>query len=234
MYILNLFFFWNKQSSKQSGVRRMSHEAASNKSSLSLANTSTSLQNSSSPSSSSTATTASTSPSQSVTTTATANNSSTTVVNSSSNSSSGIQPSLANVPSVVQALLEHQLSWSFNVIELERVTNKRPLTWLGMAILRHFNVPATLQCSETTIRDWLAVIEANYHDNPYHNSTHAADVMQATAFFLRSKRITAALDPMDQAISLIAAIIHDIDHPGRNSAFLCNSSHQLAILYNDM
>ncbi len=103
-----------------------------------------------------------------------------------------------------------------------------------MSILRHFNVPSTLQCSETVIRNWLAVIEANYHDNPYHNSTHAADVMQATAFFLRSKRIAAALDPMDQAISLIAAIIHDIDHPGRNSAFLCNSSHQLAILYNDM
>lgn len=206
----------------------MSHEAASNKSSLSLANTSSSLQNSSSPSSSN-ATTASTSPSQSVTTTATASNTNTTVV-----SSSGIQPSLANVPPAVQALLEHQLSWSFNVIELERVTNKRPLTWLGMSILRHFNVPATLQCSETTIRNWLAVIEKNYHDNPYHNSTHAADVMQATAFFLRSKRITAALDPMDQAISLIAAIIHDIDHPGRNSAFLCNSSHQLAILYNDM
>ena len=29
------------------------------------------------------------------------------------------------------------------------------------------------------------------------------------------------------------AIIHDVDHPGRNSAFLCNSGSKLAILYND-
>lgn len=189
----------------------MSHEAASNKSSLSLANPSTP-----------------------------------TVT----------QPSLTNVPANVQALLDHELSWNFNVIELERITNKRcvkrdamsgeknnasflnlffrPLTWLGLSLLNRFNVCTVLQCSETTVRNWLSVIESNYHENPYHNSTHAADVMQATAYFLMSKRINAALDPMDQIISLIAAIIHDVDHPGRNSAFLCNSSHQLAILYNDM
>ena len=29
------------------------------------------------------------------------------------------------------------------------------------------------------------------------------------------------------------AIIHDVDHPGRNSAYLCNSGSELAILYND-
>ena len=32
---------------------------------------------------------------------------------------------------------------------------------------------------------------------------------------------------------MIGAIIHDVDHPGRNSAFLCNSRSELAILYND-
>ncbi len=85
-----------------------------------------------------------------------------------------------------------------------------------------------------TLMNWLTVIEANYHDNPYHNSTHAADVMQATAFFLRKPRLKALFDPLDEAICLIAAIIHDIDHPGKNSAFLCNSNNELAILYNDM
>ena len=33
--------------------------------------------------------------------------------------------------------------------------------------------------------------------------------------------------------SLIAAAIHDVDHPGRNNQFLINSNHNLAILYND-
>ena len=58
--------------------------------------------------------------------------------------------------------------------------------------------------------------------------------MQATAYFLMSERLKTLFDPLDQAICLIAAIIHDVDHPGRNSAFLSNSNHELAVLYNDM
>lgn len=110
-----------------------------------------------------------------------------------------------------------------------------PLVWLGLSIFERFNVCQTLNCSESTARQWLSVIESNYRNhNPYHNSTHAADVAQATAYFLMSKRLSTIFDPLDQAICLIAAIIHDIDHPGRNSSFLANSNHDLALLYNDM
>lgn len=34
--------------------------------------------------------------------------------------------------------------------------------------------------------------------------------------------------------ALIAATIHDLDHPGRGNAFLINTRHSLALLYNDM
>lgn len=42
------------------------------------------------------------------------------------------------------------------------------------------------------------------------------------------------MEPLDEATSLVAAAAHDIDHPGRSSAFLCNSDNVLAILYNDV
>lgn len=42
------------------------------------------------------------------------------------------------------------------------------------------------------------------------------------------------MDRMDEATALIAAAAHDVDHPGRSSAFLCNSNNPLAILYNDL
>lgn len=42
------------------------------------------------------------------------------------------------------------------------------------------------------------------------------------------------MDNIDEATALISAATHDIDHPGRSSAFLCNSDSALAILYNDM
>ncbi|RWS28415.1 high affinity cAMP-specific and IBMX-insensitive 3':5'-cyclic phosphodiesterase 8B-like isoform X3 [Leptotrombidium deliense] len=143
-------------------------------------------------------------------------------------------PSLTNIPPNIKNLLDSQLDWEFNIIELEQVTNNRPLVWLGLSILSVYNVCATLNCDEVTLRNWLTVIESNYHDNPYHNSTHAADVMQATAYYLRKPRLKEIFDPLDEAICLLSAIVHDVDHPGKNSAFLCNSRHDLAVLYNDI
>ena len=42
------------------------------------------------------------------------------------------------------------------------------------------------------------------------------------------------LDEMDNAAALIAAVVHDIDHPGRTNAFLINAGDKLACLYNDV
>ena len=105
-----------------------------------------------------------------------------------------------------------------------------------MNILLYFDVPNILSINEKTLQNWLIVIESNYHaTNSYHNSTHAADVLQATAVFLLNlRRKESILDDLDETACLLAAICHDIDHPGQSSAFLCNSSHSLAMLYNDI
>lgn len=42
-----------------------------------------------------------------------------------------------------------------------------------------------------------------------------------------------SLDPIDEVAALIAATVHDVDHPGRTNSFLCNAGSELAILYND-
>ena len=41
------------------------------------------------------------------------------------------------------------------------------------------------------------------------------------------------MEPLDEVAALLAAIIHDVDHPGRTNAFLVNSNNPLALLYND-
>lgn len=93
----------------------------------------------------------------------------------------------------------------------------RPLVWIGMSLMCRFDIPNTLGCDEQTLQNWLTLIEANYHpDNTYHNSTHAADVLQCTAYFLNQDRIKQLLDPLDVASCLIAAVVHDVDHPGKN------------------
>uniref|UniRef100_A0A4W5JF76 3',5'-cyclic-AMP phosphodiesterase n=1 Tax=Hucho hucho TaxID=62062 RepID=A0A4W5JF76_9TELE len=109
-----------------------------------------------------------------------------------------------------------------------------PLTYLGLKIFSRFGVCEFLSCPEATLRSWLQGIEANYHStNSYHNSSHAADVMHATAYFLCKERVKQSLDQIDEVAALIAATVHDVDHPGRTNSFLCNAGSELAILYND-
>ncbi|ELK32793.1 High affinity cAMP-specific and IBMX-insensitive 3',5'-cyclic phosphodiesterase 8A [Myotis davidii] len=129
--------------------------------------------------------------------------------------------------------MENDDDWDF-VFELEIATQKRPLTFLGLKIFAGFGVCEFLKCSETSLRLWLQTMESHYHSsNPYHNSTHAAHVLHATAYFLCQERIKQALGSVDEAAALIAAAVHDLDHLGRTNLFLCNAGSPLAVLFND-
>uniref|UniRef100_A0A8C2XEM2 Phosphodiesterase n=1 Tax=Cyclopterus lumpus TaxID=8103 RepID=A0A8C2XEM2_CYCLU len=142
--------------------------------------------------------------------------------------------SLNDIPPRIAETMENEDSWDFDIVNLEAATMKRPLTYLGMKIFSRFGVCEFLNCPEATLRSWLQVIEANYHSsNSYHNSSHAADVLHATAYFLCKERVKQSLDPIDEVAALIAATVHDVDHPGRTNSFLCNAGSELAILYND-
>lgn len=46
--------------------------------------------------------------------------------------------------------------------------------------------------------------------------------------------LQGSLDQLDEVAALIAATVHDVDHPGRTNSFLCNAGSELAVLYNDM
>ncbi|CAM9909860.1 unnamed protein product [Lampetra planeri] len=141
---------------------------------------------------------------------------------------------LGDAPPCVAFILDAEETWDFDIFELESSTHKRPLVYLGLKVFARFGVCDFLGCSEATLRAWLSLIEANYHSsNSYHNSTHAADVLHATAYFLRKERVKSCLDQADEVAALIAATVHDVDHPGRTNSFLCNAGSELAVLYND-
>uniref|UniRef100_A0A8C3P8X3 Phosphodiesterase n=1 Tax=Chrysemys picta bellii TaxID=8478 RepID=A0A8C3P8X3_CHRPI len=142
--------------------------------------------------------------------------------------------SLNDIPPRIAQAMENEEFWDFDIFELEAATHKRPLVYLGLKMFARFGICEFLNCSESTLRSWLQVIEANYHSsNSYHNSTHSADVLHATAYFLSKERVKQTLDPIDEVAALIAATVHDVDHPGRTNSFLCNAGSELAILYND-
>ncbi|KAK3588622.1 hypothetical protein CHS0354_021492 [Potamilus streckersoni] len=142
---------------------------------------------------------------------------------------------MTTIPENIQNALLKEPAWDIDIFQLEKVTSKRTLVYLGMKTLMRFGVCQYLNISETCLLNWLQMIESNYHSsNTYHNSTHAADVLHCTAYFLDKQKIKAVFDEVDAIASLIAAVIHDVDHPGRTNAFLINSNTDLALLYNDL
>lgn len=100
-------------------------------------------------------------------------------------------------------------SWTGDVVLNQNAeSSRRPLTYLGLKIFSRFGVCEFLSCPEATLRSWLQVIEANYHSsNSYHNSSHAADVLHATAYFLCKERVKVKTKKTD--IILLAAKAHD-------------------------
>jgi len=77
------------------------------------------------------------------------------------------------------------------------------------------------------------LVERGYQStNPYHNALHAADVAQATSVFCSQPRLRAHLTPLELLATFVAAVCHDLDHPGVNQKFLVSTGSHLAVLYD--
>jgi cAMP-specific phosphodiesterase 4 len=68
---------------------------------------------------------------------------------------------------------------------------------------------------------------------PYHTWFHAVDVTFTMFRLLHMCATEHYLGSYERFALVVAAVGHDISHPGLNNLFLCETSHELAIRYND-
>lgn len=87
-------------------------------------------------------------------------------------------------------------------------------------------------CTQNFIR----IIEKGYLTVPYHNSTHAADVLHSSHLFIINfnKKYVNRLTGLDKFLVFLSASIHDFKHPGVNNKFLIDTHHKYALTYNDI
>ena len=111
----------------------------------------------------------------------------------------------------------------------------------GYTFVDDWKIPPQKLCN------YLRVIQQDYHAaNPYHNAIHAADVVQALhsmiQMALQNDTTTTTTTttnflqscPNIQIFAiLLSAVVHDVDHPGKNNAFQTKLKTDLAVLYND-
>lgn len=75
-------------------------------------------------------------------------------------------------------------SWDFDLFEASEMMQGKPLFVLGTAIFRHFEVTSTIDVEDLVLYKFLEIMDEKYLPNPYHNSTHAADVLQGVCCFI--------------------------------------------------
>ena len=101
-------------------------------------------------------------------------------------------------------------------------------------MLETFQIPAEV------LANFLAAVGSRYHPNPYHNFNHGVHVLLGSWLLARDELHTVRSTHMVEKLTqlhilalLVAAVGHDVDHPGVNNAFLCNTNAPLAMRYND-
>ena len=81
-----------------------------------------------------------------------------------------------------------------------------------------------------------SVPNCRYNDVPYHNSTHAADVLSRVSAIIQADGILMDGSPDSNSLllaTLLAAIVHDYRHPGLSNAFQVTADSELSQEFNE-
>ncbi|XP_069783612.1 3',5'-cyclic-AMP phosphodiesterase 4B-like isoform X4 [Narcine bancroftii] len=124
--------------------------------------------------------------------------------------------------------------WGLNIFRVSEFSNNRPLSCIMYAIFQERDLLKTFRIPVDTFLTYIMTLEDHYHaDVAYHNSLHAADVIQSTHVLLSTPALDAVFTDLETLAALFAAAIHDVDHPGVSNQFLINTNSELALMYND-
>lgn len=135
---------------------------------------------------------------------------------------------------LTQNILSQVGVWCFNAFTLNSVCGGRPVSVLCVYLLHKYGLIHHFKFDTVTVWKCFSLIEDGYHaSNPYHNAIHAADVTQAMHCYLQERKIYQHLTPLEKLAALVAAVCHDLDHPGVNQPFLIATDNHLAALYKN-
>nr|KAF6478912.1 hypothetical protein HJG59_000129 [Molossus molossus] len=130
--------------------------------------------------------------------------------------------------------LENLNKWGLNIFHVSDYARGRSLSCIMYTIFQERDLLKKFHIPVDTMVTYMLTLEDHYHqDVAYHNSLHAADVLQSTHVLLATPALDAVFTDLEILAALFAAAIHDVDHPGVSNQFLINTNSELALMYND-
>lgn len=123
-------------------------------------------------------------------------------------------------------------SWEFDIWLLE----PSDLPALCSLIVLQFNLPSKFDIKFGKWCGLFKQVQLNMAapSNPYHNVVHLVDVLQTCAAFLGEIGAVSIVSETDVLSLFLAALVHDIGHPGLSNAYQVHAETPLALRYNDM
>ncbi|RLN59587.1 hypothetical protein BBJ29_003669 [Phytophthora kernoviae] len=90
------------------------------------------------------------------------------------------------------------------------------------------------EVGQETFSTFLSHVASHYRPNAFHNIQHAFQVTHATYCLLRRSGVAHSYFARVEIFSiLVAALCHDLDHPGNTNDFEVKAHSQLALTHND-
>lgn len=152
----------------------------------------------------------------------------------------------------IKRALKEVKEWNFDCFSFFELCGDFSLSIVGVHLLKQTGMLSRLKVNEAVLAKFLHTIQSTYKEEiPYHNAVHAADVCVSLHSLMSSRRFSNSnanranpkytcrlkerlIFRADEILTAyVAALCHDVGHPGFNNAFHVNSESDLAILYND-
>lgn len=122
-------------------------------------------------------------------------------------------------------------SWDFNSLDLKSEEMIAVATYI---VYHKAREPWTRNhVSEAQVLKLMTSLSAKYLPNPFHNFAHAVDVVFTVSRFMHLIEANLFLHEATPFWLGIAACGHDVGHIGVNNQYLIETSHVLAVKYND-
>jgi hypothetical protein len=111
--------------------------------------------------------------------------------------------------------------------------SQEELVGLVQLVMEHVGCIELYSIQKHQFQNWVASAKKMYRNNPFHNFLHGFSVFQMCYYQLFTTGIHKIFTPLDVFGLMVAALCHDIDHPGVTNAFMVDSQSELAVRYNE-
>ncbi|OCT91447.1 hypothetical protein XELAEV_18014501mg [Xenopus laevis] len=118
---------------------------------------------------------------------------------------------------------------TFNVWGMER----KQMLCLLEQMFYELDLVTEFKMEPETVRCFLTSVQKHYQENPFHNFYHGFSVTQMMYCVISQCQLQEHLSHIDILTLMVAALCHDLDHPGLSNSYQVNAQTDLARQYHN-